>query len=116
MSNAIRIIAPYRYSGTWVFDDPDVDLVREPFVMGVPAMIDMLLADVVGEVDRFRLLFSERPFPGYQMELLRDREEIEGRWYRLAEPEMEGWLCPALFKYFDEAPERIYVKAEAIDS
>jgi hypothetical protein len=26
---------------------------------------------------------------------------------------MEGWLCPALFRYFDEAPEEIYVKAEA---
>ena len=25
----------------------------------------------------------------------------------------EGWLCPALFRYFDEAPEEIYVKAEA---
>ena len=25
---------------------------------------------------------------------------------------MEGWLCPALFKYFDKAPSEIYVKAE----
>ena len=25
---------------------------------------------------------------------------------------MEGWLCPALFKYFENAPEAIYVKAE----
>jgi len=49
MSNAIRIIAPYRYSGTWVFDDPDVDLVREPFVMGVPAIV---LAIVIARRDR----------------------------------------------------------------
>ena len=26
--------------------------------------------------------------------------------------QMEGWLCPALFKYFDTAPKEIYVKAE----
>jgi len=26
---------------------------------------------------------------------------------------MEGWLCPALFKYFEKAPKEIYVKAEA---
>ena len=25
---------------------------------------------------------------------------------------MEGWLCPAVFKYFDEALKRIYVQAE----
>ena len=24
----------------------------------------------------------------------------------------EGWLCPALFKYFDEAPDTIYVRFE----
>lgn len=28
---------------------------------------------------------------------------------------MEGWLCPALFKYFEQAPARIFVKAEAIE-
>jgi hypothetical protein len=26
--------------------------------------------------------------------------------------ESNGWLCPALFHYFDEAPEEIFVKAE----
>ena len=41
------------------------------------------------------------------------REEMGGCWYEANEPEGEGWLCPALFRYFDEAPEEIYVKAEA---
>ena len=26
--------------------------------------------------------------------------------------QMEGWLCPMLFKYFTEAPPRLYAKAE----
>jgi hypothetical protein len=26
---------------------------------------------------------------------------------------MEGWLCPALFKYFEKAPKQIYVQAKA---
>jgi hypothetical protein len=26
---------------------------------------------------------------------------------------MEGWLCPALFNYFQKAPNEIHVKAEA---
>jgi hypothetical protein len=27
---------------------------------------------------------------------------------------MEGWLCPALFKYFDRAPDRLYLRAEPL--
>jgi hypothetical protein len=27
---------------------------------------------------------------------------------------MEGWLCPALFKYFDAAPKTLYAKAEPL--
>ncbi|MCA9232800.1 MAG: hypothetical protein KDA57_19275 [Planctomycetales bacterium] len=58
------------------------------------------------------LLFSAAPFPGYQRKLTRLREEFGGWWYASDEPEAEGWLCPALYRYFDEAPEAIYVKAE----
>jgi len=25
---------------------------------------------------------------------------------------MEGWLCPALFRYFTEAPKTLYVKMD----
>jgi len=112
MSNVIQVIAPYRHGGTWVFDDDRAGLVQEPFVSGAPEMIDVLVADIANAAEGFRLLFSDRPFPGHQRELIWDREEYEGNWYRSEDPPMEGWLCPALFKYFDEAPERLYVKAE----
>ena len=26
---------------------------------------------------------------------------------------MEGWLCPALLRYFSEAPKQIYVQVKA---
>ena len=38
-----------------------------------------------------------------------------GNWYYSPDLEKEGWLCPALFKYFDEAPEKIYARFEAKD-
>jgi hypothetical protein len=41
------------------------------------------------------------------------REELEGNWYRWDAHGIEGWLCPALFKYFAEAPEKIYCRAES---
>ncbi len=40
------VIAPYWFNGTWVFDDPMVGLKREPFVAGVPEMIDVLAKEI----------------------------------------------------------------------
>lgn len=114
MPNQIMVIAPYwlEEAGTWVFDDPATGLRQEPFVEGVPEMIDHLVADIPDARKGFRLLFSTAPFPGFQRKLTRLREEFDGWWYSSDEPEAEGWLCPAMFRYFDEAPEEIYVKAE----
>ncbi len=115
MGNAIIVIAPYWYVGTWVFDDPEVGLVREPFVSGVPEMINELVEDIPDARDGFRMTFSEDRFPGFQRELAWLREEDGGHWYCSEEPPLEGWLCPALFKYFDEAPERLFVRADGVE-
>jgi len=114
MPNALMVIVPYRHAGTWVFDDESVGLRREPFVLGVPEMIDDLVREIPGSGKRFRLIFSVQPFPGYQRELEWVRADMGGNWYRTADPPMEGWLCPALYKYFDRAPERLYLRAEAL--
>ena len=60
MANQILVIAPYWLDSveTWVFDDDAVDLVQEPFVSGVPEMIDELVADIPKARKGFRLLFS----------------------------------------------------------
>lgn len=112
MSNAIMIIFPYRHQDTWLFDDDRVGLVREPFVSGIPQMIDILVQDIPNADKGFKLLFSRNPFPGYQAELVLLKEEYGGNWYRWPEKNMEGWLCPALFNYFMEAPIKLYCKAE----
>lgn len=109
------VIAPYWLdeAGTWVFDDPATDLKQEPFVEGIPEMINDLVADIPNAHSGFRLLFSAAPFPGHQRKLTRLRQELGGWWYSSEEPEAKGWLCPALLRYFDEAPEEIYVKGES---
>ncbi|MFM7148891.1 MAG: DUF6717 family protein [Gemmataceae bacterium] len=115
--NQILVIAPYWQESvsTWVFDDPAVGLVREPFVSGIPEMIDDLVADIPDARKGFRLLFSVGPFPGFQRKLTWLREDMGGNWYQLDEPEQrEGWLCPALFRYFDKAPKELYAKAEKL--
>jgi hypothetical protein len=110
--NAIRAIHPYRHEGLWVFDDEAVGLRREPFVAGADVILDRLAADIPGAADGFTLLFSAEPFPDYQVECLWQRAEYGGNWYRVPQVDLEGWLCPALFKYFAAAPPRLYVRAQ----
>ncbi len=113
-ANSIMVIAPYRYQGTWVFDDRTAGLVKEPFVAGVPEMIDVLVKDIPNADSGFRLLFSSQPFPGHQKVLRWLRGDGGGNYYAFDDPPMEGWICPAMFKYYDKAPAQLYVKAEAI--
>lgn len=112
--NSILILQPYRYAGTWVFDDANTGLVQEPFVEGIPEMMDELTREIPDAQSGFRLLFSPSEFPGWQAKLEWRREEFGGNWYFSPTYNSEGWLCPALFKYFEKAPHEIYVKAEPI--
>jgi len=110
--NALLVIAPYKYQGAWVFDDPAVGLFREPFIAGIDAMIDKAVADIPNAEKGFRAIFSAAPFPGANWKLDWRREESGGNWYYSDQFQMEGWLCPALLKYFPTAPREIYVKIE----
>jgi hypothetical protein len=111
--NAINVIAPYKHHGIWVFDDPRVGLVQEPFVAGADTMIDRVVADIPDAERGFILTFSASPFPGHQYRLDWQREDVNGgNWYRSEELDMEGWLCPALLQYFAKAPKQIYVQVK----
>ena len=111
-SNQLFVIHPYLDQGTWVFDDPARDLVKEPFVMGIPEMIEKATIGIPNADRGFTAVFSAQPFPGATLELQRVREEHGGWWYGWANTKQEGWLCPALFRYFDDAPERIFVHVQ----
>jgi hypothetical protein len=113
-ANSLFVLRPYKDQGTWVFDDPSVGLAREPFVLGIDTMLDRLTADTPNATQGFRLIFSPRPFPGYAAKLEWRREETGGNWYFSPTYWMEGWLCPALFKYFATAPKELYAKAEPL--
>jgi hypothetical protein len=113
--NSINVIVPYRWEGMWVFDDPRVELDKEPFVSGADDIIDLMVTDIPSAADGFHLIFSANPFPGSQFEFEWRREETGGNWYYVAALDKEGWLCPALFKYFDKAPDRIFARTEARD-
>lgn len=110
--NSMMVLHPYKKGGTWMFDDERRGLLEEPFVAGVPLMLELAVAKqgLKNPQAGFTLVFSATPFPGHQyvLHLAREREENFGNWYQLEGTELTGWLCPALFKYFDEAPDELY--------
>jgi len=110
--NAILVIHPYKYEGMWVFDDARVGLVQEPFVSGADKIIDRMVEHIPNAAKGVTILFSATRFPGYQYEFAWRREEFGGNWYFAPDYQMEGWLCPALFKYFQTAPDRIFVQVK----
>lgn len=110
--NSLFILAPYKYEGMWVFDDPDVGLRHEPFVLGIDEMITRMVSQIPNADQGFKLIFSPRPFPGFAVQLEWRREEDGGNWYFCPQLGIEGWLCPALFKYFDQAPAALYARVE----
>ena len=80
--NSIMVVKPYKWEGMWVFDDASTGLVREPFVAGVPEILEALLVQQgipVKEADKgFCLIFSAIPFPGHQLSARRVGEEGGG--------------------------------------
>jgi len=117
-ANSILTIFPYKHHGQWVFDDARVGLDKEALVCGIPEILEKALVDAgipLREAEKgCALCFSANPFPDSQVTLARisgDRlnEAMAGNWYE-TQHGMQGWLCPALFRYFDVAPERLYAK------
>jgi hypothetical protein len=108
--NAIMAIHPYRHNRLWVFDDPAVGLREEPFISGADDIIDRMVQHIPEAEWGFTLLFSAAPFPGHQLAVEWRREEFGGHWYYAEVLDMEGWLCPALFRYFEEAPKMLYAQ------
>lgn len=119
MDNALFVIMPYKWFGTWVFDDPEKGLMREPFVLGIGEMIDRFVSEqeIENAEEGFLLYFSEARFPVasgvYTLKIM--NEDSGGGWYRNVETRMAGWLCPAMFCYFDTLPEVMYCMAEGMN-
>lgn len=112
MNNSILILYPYKFHDAWVFDDEKTGLIREAFVSGIDTMLDRLTEDIEDADKGIILLFSAEAFPGYGIKLDWLCEEYAGNWYRCESIKLDGWLCPALFRYFDVAPKAIYAQVK----
>ncbi|MBX3097839.1 MAG: hypothetical protein KF812_13380 [Fimbriimonadaceae bacterium] len=112
--NSIFVIKPYRALGMWVFDDESRGLVQEPFVGGADTLIDLATKDFVEPENGFAMLFSDQEFPGVTFRLEWVRAELSGNVYFCELLNQEGWLCPALLRYFVSPPKVIYAKVQPL--
>lgn len=115
-SNSIQVIHPYKWNYLWVFDDPSKGLTREPFINCATALIDAGICNLYGKEKLptfekgFNLLFSNKEFMNYDFKFIWKEEIAGGNVYECKELNREGWLCPALLKYFRTPPKCIFVK------
>jgi len=110
MNNSLFTINPYIFNNMWVFDDEAVGLVKEAFVAGA----DLLLDVVQNRFGRgFSLTFSNQELPEYDYCLDYQGEGVgKGSDFIEQTTKIKAWLCPALFLYYDKAPEKLYVKVK----
>jgi hypothetical protein len=117
MSN-ILTLHPYQINTTWVFDDEHTQLKEEAFVLGMSEIISEVInhKNIPNANTGFTMEFSDEYFEGYDAMVTKEYAESGGTWYsgNIFGKEMRGWLCPALFLYFKEAPLHIYMKASVL--
>ena len=102
---AIFSVLIHKMGNEWFMDDVTKEIVNEPLICGMPEIIEHIVGR---DIHCFAATFSNTTSEDQQV-LLRREPENGGYWYELKGASMRGWLCPVLFRYFDEAPLNLYV-------
>jgi hypothetical protein len=113
-NNSIFTLAPYKWNGIWVFDDDRVGLVKEAFVAGADTTLDLLS----NNAPKCVVHFSTNPFKGYQirLDMLQTSEfGTDFVWTDKDNNDHDVWLCPAMFLYYPEAPDSLYVQVKTAE-
>lgn len=103
----------------WVFDHTHENTIKEPlcngteFVLNEYFEIDMNRPAVAN--DQLNVLASTEPFDDYDTELQLQHTDKEGSVYLDTTLYQTVWLCPWLQSYFQEVPEKLYVKLDAVN-
>lgn len=124
-TNSIHTMRVYRHNNSWVFDNPNVGLVKEPFVAGADEVFDHIAElhcglDTPEDNLYIDIQFASIDFPGRQLWMGWESASLGGNDYRVVDCDFkylvnhELWLCPALLKYYRRAPENVYMKVVKI--
>ena len=78
--------------------------------MGIPEIINKAVAHLHDPQAGFTVLFNNTGLPSADVVLKKLDIDSGGTWYEQEGTGLKGWLCPALFKYYPVAPEKLYIK------
>jgi hypothetical protein len=104
--NTINVTSPYKHLGQWVFDDPRVGLLHEPFVAGADTWIDRVVAGIPDAEQGFTLIFSSMPFPGASIPARGARKAAETGIIPLISIWRDG--CVRLFFVISPKHQRVF--------
>lgn len=103
----------------WVFDIPFAGIEDEPFVEGIPEILEHHLRKArkltYAQSQGITVLFTDSPnIPpafrgGTNFTLVRSRFDSNGAWYTDKASKLEGWLCPNIHQFFAAPPAKIHV-------
>lgn len=104
------VLYPYVSGGRWTFDDGDPD---RPRAIGIDHILESFDA-VDGQP--FRLIVTTRRDGDGALTLRWIGTDESGGWnlYELEDGSTRGWLSPFVTRYFNCAPQKIYLRAEAL--
>lgn len=105
MQKICYTIRPYRYSGLWYFDSPEVGLMCEGLTDGAPEVL-LRACELAGINSNFIVGFTDTKFGMHCLDFVTPL--WSGSQYRWADQNMVCWFCPALLKFFPEPPKQIY--------
>ena len=106
----------------WVFDDPDVGLVQEPFVAGADEIMDKLTESYSESARKGFKLFMREAIPEdvddaiecIHSELIEHGILGRSNYYQCETLGKRIWLCPNLYRYITNTPQIIWFWAEPI--
>ena len=103
---------------TWVFDDPNKNIVAEAFVAGADTMLDMITRGYDPGL-QYILQFSTKDYPGAKMltyvteqDAINDKRIPEltsaGTWWQSESDDHVMWLGDTLHEYVDPDDTELY--------
>lgn len=103
----------------WVFDHEFQNTIKEPLCNGTEKVLDEYFEIDMNRPplknDRLRIVASIEPFENYDTELILQTTNEEGSVYLDTTVYEEVWLCPWLKSYFENVPEKLYVRLDAVN-
>ena len=111
MKNCIFVIKPYKWEGMW--DSTTLTWASSKNLRRRCGHDDRRATSHIPNATRASWPSSRPATSPMRKSCWWAREEGGGNVYRWAEKGMEGWLCPALLRYFTEPPEKLYIQVKA---